>query len=158
MERHVKTLAIANIIYGFVGGLLSLLVLLITGGFGDVYAWGDAFGGFGPLALGLVAFHLITAIPGIAVGVGLLNYNDSARMGGIVLCAANLLNIPIGSVLGIYGLWALLTPESEPLFLDPMLKRRQIGTGAHSAGHDAAADTRRPLYSRIKHVRTHLQE
>jgi hypothetical protein len=34
-----------------------------------------------------------------------------------VLSAINLINIPIGTVVGIYGLWVLLTKETERLFL-----------------------------------------
>ena len=34
----------------------------------------------------------------------------------IVLSAINLINIPFGTVLGIYGLWVLLTRETELLF------------------------------------------
>ena len=34
----------------------------------------------------------------------------------IVLSALHLVNIPIGTILGIYGLWVLLSKETDLLF------------------------------------------
>ena len=38
--------------------------------------------------------------------------------------ALNILNLPVGSILGCYGLWVLLTPETDPLFSAPPPDRR----------------------------------
>ena len=35
----------------------------------------------------------------------------------IVLCAINLINIPFGTIMGVYGLWVLLNNETERLFI-----------------------------------------
>ena len=35
---------------------------------------------------------------------------------GIVLSVLNVIVFPIGTVAGIYGLWVLLSKETEPLF------------------------------------------
>jgi hypothetical protein len=48
--------------------------------------------------------------------VGLLKFQPWARVLTIVLCAINLLNVPFGTALGIYGLWVLLNSETEQLF------------------------------------------
>ena len=55
-------------------------------------------------------------IPGILAGWGLLNFKPWARILAIVLSAIRLINIPIGTVLGIYGLWVLFSKETETLF------------------------------------------
>jgi len=34
-----------------------------------------------------------------------------------VLCAINLLHVPLGTILGLYGFWVLLKPETEALFV-----------------------------------------
>ena len=39
-----------------------------------------------------------------------------AFAGLIVLAAINLINIPLGTILGAYGLWVLLNKETERLF------------------------------------------
>ncbi len=44
------------------------------------------------------------------------SYKPWSRVLGIVLSVLNLLNFPIGTVLGIYGLWVLLNKDTERLF------------------------------------------
>ena len=64
----------------------------------------------------LVIFLLALSLPGLITGIGLLKFQSWARILGIVLSAINLINIPFGTILGIYGLWVLLSKETEPLF------------------------------------------
>ena len=56
---------------------------------------------------------LAGGIVGIIAGWGLLDRQPWARMLAIVLGCLNLLNLPFGTVLGIYTLWVLLPAESE---------------------------------------------
>ena len=65
-----------------------------------------------------VVFHMLLAIPCILVGVYLRSFMEWARGFAIVVSALNLLNFPFGCVVGGYGLWVLLTPETDPLFSD----------------------------------------
>ena len=64
----------------------------------------------------LFFFLLVLALPGIIAGIGLLKLYPWARILAIVLSALNLLNVPFGTVLGIYGLWVLFNKETEALF------------------------------------------
>jgi hypothetical protein len=59
---------------------------------------------------------LILMVPTIALGVGLLNYRVWARSIGTVIAIIELLNFPLGTVLGVYALWVLMSPETDPLF------------------------------------------
>jgi hypothetical protein len=63
-----------------------------------------------------VVFLLAISLPGLITGIGLLKLQPWARIVGIVLSAINLINIPFGTALGIYGLWVLLNKETEQLF------------------------------------------
>ena len=58
----------------------------------------------------------MVSLPGLITGIGLLKLQPWARIVGLVLAAINLINIPFGTVLGIYGLWVLLNKETETLF------------------------------------------
>ena len=49
----------------------------------------------------------------------MLSFKPWARILGIVLSALHLLNVPFGTAVGIYGLWALLNRETEALFTRP---------------------------------------
>ena len=63
-----------------------------------------------------MVFLVLISLPGLITGIGLLKYQSWARIVGIVLAAINLINIPFGTALGIYGLWVLLNKQTEPLF------------------------------------------
>ena len=61
-----------------------------------------------------VAFILVAmGATGVFVGIGLLNRAPWARMTGIVLGCISLVDMPLGTALGIYTLWVLLPAQSE---------------------------------------------
>jgi hypothetical protein len=68
--------------------------------------------------IGAFVFLLLLALslPGIIAGFGLLQLRPWARVLTIVLSALELMSVPLGTVLGIYGLWVLLSPGGEQLF------------------------------------------
>ena len=66
---------------------------------------------------------LAAAAVGVATGWGLLKRRSWARMLAIVFACFNLLELPIGTALGIYTLWVLLPAKSEEEY-------RQLATTA----------------------------
>lgn len=68
--------------------------------------------GFGLFIASIIA---ITEIPAIFIGIGLLKRQNWARIGGLILAVINIIEIPVGTVLGIYALWVLLKPETTAL-------------------------------------------
>jgi hypothetical protein len=64
----------------------------------------------------LVVFLLALSLPGLIVGIGLLKLASWARIAGIVLAIIHLINIPVGTALGIYALWVLFNKDTERLF------------------------------------------
>jgi hypothetical protein len=125
MGSHIKTLAILHIAFAVVSMLGGLIGFAFFGGLAAFIgvAGGGFDAGIGSALLGLAGsiiffFAFVLALPGLIVGIGLLNHRPWARVGGIVLSALELLNVPIGTALGLYGLWVLLRPESEALFAE----------------------------------------
>jgi hypothetical protein len=123
MISHVRVLAWLNIIWGGLIAFCGLIVLLIFGGIaGIVGATGrDSDSVVAIPILGTIGFAifiglLILALPSLAGGIGLLQLKSWARILVIVLSALHLFAVPFGTALGIYGLWALLKPETEALF------------------------------------------
>jgi hypothetical protein len=118
METHVKVLAVLHIVFGAIGILIGVGVFALLGGiahFADLSGDGDAailrlVGGF------VLFLMLILSVPGLAAGVGLLTYQPWSRILTIVLSIFELVNIPFGTALGVYGLWAMFTPEAIALF------------------------------------------
>ena len=124
MRDHVQILAWLYIVMGVLGCLVAILVfgVFAFGGGMIRVAAHEAPGALlaAPILwiLGTLLFVviLLCAIPGIAAGIGLLDFRPWARIVSIVIGALYIFNVPIGTALGVYALWVLLTPETEDLF------------------------------------------
>lgn len=123
MSTHVKVLGALFIVLSALGLLLALFMMLTFGlSAGLVGMTADPVDAeiaqpiLAIVGAGLTIFFLVTSIPGIIVGWGLLKFRPWARILGIVLSALQLINFPFGTVVGIYGLWVLFNNETERLF------------------------------------------
>jgi hypothetical protein len=126
MQTHVKVLAVLFIVFSALGVLCAIALLAVFGASaGIVGATAEpneaalAIPIIGLAGMGLVIFLLIVSLPGLVAGFGLLNLKPWARILAIVLCAINLINIPIGTIFGAYGLWVLLNKDTEQMFAVP---------------------------------------
>ncbi len=128
MITHIKVLGILHIVMGGFLLLVGLGFLIFFGGLAGMAGVSDhsrdnlaaipILGGIGAFLFVIIA---ALSIPGIVTGIGLLQLRPWGRIMGIILSALHLFNIPFGTVLGVYGLWALLNPEAEALFRrDPL--------------------------------------
>jgi hypothetical protein len=126
MTTHVKVLGVLFIVLNALGLCAALFLALglgvASGIVGQAAAPEDAAIALpiiGVAGTALVVFLLAVSLPGLITGIGLIKFQPWARIVGIVLAAINLINIPFGTILGIYGLWVLLSKETEPLFAGP---------------------------------------
>ena len=127
MQQHVKILGVLYIVLGTMGVLAALICLMIFGGVAGILGIVAqeepdariAMPIVGAFAVGLFLFLLVLSVPGIIAGVGLLNLRPWARIVTVILSALNLMNIPIGTLVGAYGLWVMLAQETEKLFTPP---------------------------------------
>jgi hypothetical protein len=124
MENHVKLLGVLNIVYGSLGALCGVIILIIFGGAYGVVQIVAQRQSDAAIALPIIAiiggaiaiFLLLLSAPSIIAGIGLLQFKSWARTLTIVISALHLLNIPFGTALGIYGLWVLCSQESHSCF------------------------------------------
>jgi len=126
MADHVKILGVLHVVYGMFGILAGIIVMLIFGGLAGLVSVADHSGDAliaVPILGGIGAFVFVLllalSLPGIVAGFGLLQLQPWARILAIVLSALELMSVPLGTVLGIYGLWVLLSPNGEQLFRRP---------------------------------------
>jgi hypothetical protein len=123
MNTHVKVLAIVYIVFSALGTLAAFIVAAVFGAAGVATAAG-ASGTDAAIALPLIgltgtalcAFLLVVSLPGLVAGIGLLKYKPWARVLAIILSALNLINFPLGTIVGVYGLYVLLSEEGSRLF------------------------------------------
>jgi hypothetical protein len=126
MQTHVKVL---GVVYLAVGGCMLLLALFLFLTMGSVAGIVGATAEPQDAAIAIPVLGLagttlaimlgIFSLPSLITGYGLLYFKPWARIVGIVLSAVSLINIPIGTVVGAYGLWVLLNKETERLFNTP---------------------------------------
>ena len=110
---------------GGLTALAAIVILLIFGAGAGAIAAGlhgaDAeTGAFAaPIAaligLSIAGFLLLLSAPAIIGGWGLIKYKRWSRVLMIVISALHLLSFPLGTALGIYGLWVLLNDQSRQL-------------------------------------------
>ena len=65
------------------------------------------------LLQGIGTALIIGAVLGLAAGAGLLQRQPWARLLAIIMAFLNLMDMPLGTALGVYTLWVLLPAKSE---------------------------------------------
>ncbi|HEX5227139.1 MAG TPA: hypothetical protein VFW44_05490 [Bryobacteraceae bacterium] len=124
MAQHVKILGILHIVFGALGVLGAIIVLMIFGGLSAFVNLSDHGSDVPGPVLGIIGgvlfiVILVLSLPALIIGVGLIQFRPWGRIGGIVLSVLDLPLFPIHTILGIYGLWVLLNRETEMMFAAP---------------------------------------
>lgn len=68
------------------------------------------------VACGLAALAVVTVLPGIIAGWGLLNFRPWARILAIVIALLDIWSIPFGTALAIYAMYILFSGKSDRVF------------------------------------------
>ena len=116
MEQHLSVLAVLYIVLGFIGMIFAVFVFTVFVGGGLLSGDEEAIFVTSIVGTGVGIFLAVTSLPGIIGGFGLLKKKSWARILLIILGCLNLLNVPLGTALGVYTLWVLLNKDSEGLF------------------------------------------
>jgi hypothetical protein len=117
MKKHVTL--VGSIQIGFaVLGLMAAVAIFVALTFARGFAGDD---NVGQMVLRFLSISLplligfLSAV-GLVGGIGLLSYKPWARYLVIIVSALGCLNIPFGTVKGVYCLWVLLQDETIKLF------------------------------------------
>jgi len=116
MKKHVNVAAILQIVFG---SIIAIGGLAIAIAFGFVDQFVDdptAMKVLGIVGTPLVVLFLLFGGAMIAGGVGLFSCKPWARILTLVMAAIGLLNIPIGTLKGVYIIWVLVQSETVSLF------------------------------------------
>ncbi|MEO6238990.1 MAG: hypothetical protein ABIQ52_18495 [Vicinamibacterales bacterium] len=123
MATHVRVLGVLYIALSAIGVVGALFLMLALGTATSIVGLNAeasdaavALPIIGIAGTALVTFLLAVSVPGLVVGIGLINLKPWARIGAMVLAVIHLINIPIGTALGIYALWVLFNKDTERLF------------------------------------------
>ena len=119
MEKHIPVIAWLHIVLSAMGIVVAVFLFTIVAGAGLLT--GDEMV---IVLTAMVAWFLgvlisVLSIPGIIGGIYLLKRKEWARILLLIVAFLNLLNIPFGTALGIYTIWALMNDEMIKLFKTP---------------------------------------
>ena len=117
-KTHIHLVALLHIGFGIMM-LLGAIAFLVAIGIpvGITLSQGETEA---PKVLGIIGFLIgagltVLALPGIVGGWGLFTGRTWGKPVVLVLSVVQLANIPFGTALGIYSLWALLRdPQPQP--------------------------------------------
>lgn len=125
LQNHVRVLGLLTIVVGALSGLVALFLIIFFSGAATLEG---ALSINAIVAEMWIVLALILMAPCIVTGIALLSFRAWSRTFGTVLCVLQLLNVPLGTILGIYGLWVLLSNEADlvfsPRFGEYMIGRR----------------------------------
>ncbi len=122
MDKHIDLAGLLHVIWGALGLLLGLSVLLLAGGAVAIAASGlhhgpDVAAAFTAFAMAAAAIVLLVGgAANVWAGMGLRRYRPAARITALGLALLNLFLLPFGTALGVYTFWVLLNHEARARF------------------------------------------
>ncbi|HCU18720.1 MAG: hypothetical protein A2X05_11440 [Bacteroidetes bacterium GWE2_41_25] len=117
MKKHVTMVGAIHIGFGLLG-LIGAVAVFFALNFARGFVEGEEVPNmvlkFLSLSLPLLIGFMSTL--GLVGGIGLLSHLPWARYLVIVVAALGCLNIPIGTLKGVYSLWVLLQDDTVKIF------------------------------------------
>ncbi len=117
LETHVTVVAVISLVLAVPVILFGLVIFggaVIGAGFAeafsDVPGLGALITGAGLLVGSVIA---LLGVPGLIAGIGLLKRRAWAKVWTLVVAVLSLVNVPIGTVFGIYAIWVMTRPQID---------------------------------------------
>lgn len=119
LNTHVNVLGWVNIASGIFFLLIGAFVFFLLTTIGAVSGEREALAILSLVGTFVAGLMVVLALPSMVAGYGLLKRKNWARVLAIILGVFNLMNFPIGTLIGIYTFWVLLQNEAREYFLMP---------------------------------------
>jgi hypothetical protein len=115
MDKHITLAAVLNLGCGILGVLTAFAVFVVLVGAGILSGDTEAIR-ITSIVAAAIAFLLIPiSVAEIIGGIGLLKRRSWARVLMLIVSVLELLNIPLGTALGVYTIWVLIQDETKNL-------------------------------------------
>jgi len=116
MEKHITIVAVISLVFGTIGVLIGIVAFVAITGGGLISQDPTAMNITGIVGTGVFGFFLLMWGPEVIAGIGLLKRRNWARILAMILAVPDLMIVPIGTAIGIYVLWVMLSDETYRLF------------------------------------------
>ena len=121
MKTHITILGWLNIANGALTLFIGAFVFMLLAGIGVASGDPEALPILAVAGMSTGMFMFALAVPSLLAGFGLLREKNWGRILTIIVSFFNLLSFPVGTALGIYGLWVLLRKEATEYFVVPKM-------------------------------------
>ncbi len=122
MEQHIKIISVLLILFGILGLVLAIAIMVFGAGIAatilssDTTEEGRAAAGIVGSCITIVAVLMgVMSIPNIIAGWGLSQRKSWSRILTLILGFLALPNVPIGTALGVYAIVIMFNDETKRL-------------------------------------------
>jgi hypothetical protein len=119
-EEHNKALGICHLVYGALGTLMMLAILLM---FGAIIFAIPAGPDDGPpkallliISLFMLIYSLIFTLPSFIAGYAMLKHKHWARTASIVAAVLETMSFPIGTAVAVYSFWFMFSDAGKAFY------------------------------------------
>ena len=113
--------------------VIATFTLFITGGAGTMMGYGmmNRFSpAYGAATTMMGAFTLFLALVYLFVGYNIWNFVPWARIAGLVMSIISLVGFPLGTIVGIFGIWLFgFNDDTKAMFSSPARARTSGAAG-----------------------------
>ena len=118
MEKHLTIVAALQVGFSLLGILAAIIVYAVLRSVANFVDDHQADRVMRIVAFWVPLFLIVISVPGLIGGIGLFLRKSWARILVLIFSVLDLLNIPIGTAIGIYTIWVLVQDETVKLFSD----------------------------------------
>jgi hypothetical protein len=116
LQQHVNLLGWLLIVEHAILLLVAGFVFVLLTGVGVASGDSEAMAILGIVGTSVGVFLAALSAPGILAGLGLLKRKSWGRFLAMVVGVLGILNIPVGTLIGIYALWVLMQNSAAEYF------------------------------------------
>ncbi|MBN2275353.1 MAG: hypothetical protein JXR41_12755 [Bacteroidales bacterium] len=117
MKKHVTLVSALQIGFSTIG-LIGAIIVFFVFTFANSFVLDDEIANavLRFLSVSLPAAIGFVSVIGLIGGIGLLSYQEWARILMLIIAAIGCLNVPFGTIKGVYSIWVLMQDETIRLF------------------------------------------
>ena len=116
LQQHVTLLGWLLIVEHAILLLVGVFVFVLLTSVGLVSKDSEAMTILGIVGTSVGMFLAALSVPGIVAGIGLLKGKSWGRFLAMVVGVLGMLNVPLGTLIGIYTLWVLMQDAAAEYF------------------------------------------
>jgi len=122
MEKHLTIVAALQVGLSVMAIIAAIVVFTVLQSIMQFADEPEAKQVISIVTLWVPVFLLIISIPGLIGGIGLFLKQKWARILVLVISVLELLNIPLGTAVGVYSIWVLVQEDTIKLFTEQSLE------------------------------------